>query len=611
MNTSETPHEHLPFICPRCNQTVTATTAQAGTRTECPHCRQTIKVPGTQPTTNTAGTAPSSATVLGDPRSKNAQLVITCTYCETSLHASLDQVGQAITCSECLESVVVPPIEEASPVTPTAPPPVSSANPPGNSASAIPPAGEQDEYKLADQDDEIWSEVRSSPSPQTAGDPAATAAQEEDEYKLADLDSDPVPLPPVTQPTTDGLVLENNDDEIVELEAVDNDRDGMPPSAGPTPPADRLGLEPLTDAGNPASAELSPADANREFGILCGLCGTRMYVRMRDVGKEVKCPDCYSMTLVYEPKKKPRSRGATDASENDDHRDLVKLAPEVEIERPEDDAKRVLAQSTLRRAQENETQHRRDQDPGLELETPPLVLLKFLLQPHTVGYWLLLGLGGATLASCLYYAVNPPSVDAASLAKLISFALWCLTSIVGVLVLAFASVTLWTVAGETANGTRNVEHLPPVMGFLDWALDTLYVHNATWLGALPGAAIALSIHWLGVPLWISLIFVVLSLAIIFPVVLAGMLQSDSAFVPFSPVIWRSLKQQSASWSTFYLVSPLILLIAYGAGCGYAYGNPIVNFPLSLVVVVMLFVYFRLLGWVVWKIREQNSTGASQ
>ncbi|MEE3369048.1 MAG: hypothetical protein VX346_06880 [Planctomycetota bacterium] len=368
-------------------------------------------------------------------------------------------------------------------------------------------------------------------------------------------------------------------------------------------PSSRQPPAPVT----PDSNAVTKVNPNEEFGILCRLCGTRIYVRVRDIGQEVKCPDCHSKTLIDKPKTTRRKRPATPHAESD-HIDLVKLQAEKEVARPENQEKRKMAQQTLQQARERQPTYFKEEQPGIELETPPIVLLKFLLQPQTLGYWGILSIGVAFVASCFYFALDPPGQDLSEgVAKVIWVSFWILTSISGCLVAGFLSVTLLTIAGETTNGTLNIEHWPPLTGFLDWALDTLYVINSAVIAALPGMIIAAPLILLGVPMWISLFPVALSVSALLAIIFASMLENRSCFNPVALTIWRSLKANNSCWTVFYLAGPIILISVYALGCAYAFGNILANGFISVGTVGLLFVYFRLLGWVIWKVREQIAT----
>ena len=208
MNTSHTPAEPLKFTCPRCNQTVTATDAQAGTRTQCPHCQQTIKVPGTPSSPiNTKGQ--DRVQVVTSWGSQTGELTLVCTHCQTPLQAHLDQVGQTITCSECLESILV---ELPSSTAPSEPPvqaadesqnpqqPSSAAVQPdaGNpadrqsGADASPDEDDFDDYSLEEVDTQPWQSTPAAPATRR-GESATSAETDDDEYKLADLGETPSP----------------------------------------------------------------------------------------------------------------------------------------------------------------------------------------------------------------------------------------------------------------------------------------------------------------------------------------------------------------------------------------------------------------------------------
>lgn len=615
MNTRQTPADPLKFTCPRCNQTVTATDAQAGTRTQCPHCQQTIKVPGT-PSSSTNTDSQDRIQVLNSPGSQTGELTLTCTHCQTPLQAHLDQVGQTITCSECLESNLVKPPTNTAPSQPPLQAAGGSRNPQHHPTEAGQPdtsnpadkqsgtassgadasldADEFDDYSLAEVDKQPWQSTPAESTPQSDRSAPPPSIDDDDEYKLADID-EPASTGKLDTSVADSRTSsadEGVEEEIVAMEAVN--KASLRQSPGPTAPD---------------SNAVTAVNPNEEFGILCRLCGTRIYVRIRDIGQEVKCPDCHSKTLIDQPKTTRRKRPTTAHMESD-HLDLVKLQPATEVAHPENQEMRKMAKQTLQQAREKQPAYFKEQQPGLELETPPIVLLKFLLQPQTFGYWGILSVGVTLVASCFYFAVNPPGQDLGEgTAKVIWVAIWILTSISGCLVVGFLSITLLTIAGETTNGTLNIEHWPPLTGFLDWALDTLYVINSTVIAALPGALFTAPLILFGVPMWISLIPVALSVSALLSILFASMLENRSCFNPVALPIWRSLKANTSCWTVFYLAGPIMLISAYAIGCGYALGNILANGFISVGIVGLLFVYFRLLGWVIWKVREQIAAKA--
>ncbi|MCA9218056.1 MAG: hypothetical protein KDB27_33525, partial [Planctomycetales bacterium] len=39
--------------------------------------------------------------------------------------------------------------------------------------------------------------------------------------------------------------------------------------------------------------------------VVCSVCGTREYATASQIGKGIKCPDCFSINIVKEPPKAP------------------------------------------------------------------------------------------------------------------------------------------------------------------------------------------------------------------------------------------------------------------------------------------------------------------
>lgn len=258
----------LRFRCPSCQAQVTALPHHAGTRRKCPKCDRPIKVPGAANSDEAHATSGSRkpatsdgaqpvAAGFGPERSRHLALV--CGYCRTPVFATTDQIGQFIVCPECLESVEVTAApSNPRPQVPEAPDPRAAAEtrPPQREALPIPPG----------------------PKP-PAGTPTTRSQSpdpDEDEFGLAE---------PGEMPRILGFELDDAGSE----------------APAPRPARQEQPAGSQDEAHAQFALEPPPHAADEEFGVLCRVCGTRLYARPSEIGTSRRCPDCSSEFVVSRP----------------------------------------------------------------------------------------------------------------------------------------------------------------------------------------------------------------------------------------------------------------------------------------------------------------------
>ncbi len=160
---------------------------------------------------------------------------------------------------------------------------------------------------------------------------------------------------------------------------------------------------------------------------------------------------------------------------------------------------------------------------------------------------------------------------------------------------------------DTGAGCDKIENWPDI-GFIDWALEALYLFNSLGLSLLPGVALA---WWWGRSgeLPADMIFAPSAAAafLLFPVILLSMLEKNSLVAVISPAVCRTFWMATNGWLTFYFMTAMLLAAAgivvltiFAADSRY--GLIAAAVALSLVWLI----YFRLLGRLAWYCTDRSA-----
>ncbi|MDP7206312.1 MAG: hypothetical protein QGH11_12130, partial [Pirellulaceae bacterium] len=227
----------------------------------------------------------------------SARLALTCTECGKRAFARGSQLGQTIVCENCLEDILVV-ATTAEEMEPTLQDPVADLEPatsPGRENLVVDDTPPSASSVQLTSDDLV---------PEPPPIPSAPAQPVDQVYDLADVDLDN--LPDESLHLADPLPRRQ-----ISLEGL---------AAGPR--ETRSSEEILRSLGPAPTIPAPPADQpdvmdSYSFGVNCLLCGTRLYVGSRDIGTEIRCPDCHSHTLIREPKKENRAPTAPRPAEQE------------------------------------------------------------------------------------------------------------------------------------------------------------------------------------------------------------------------------------------------------------------------------------------------------
>jgi hypothetical protein len=176
----------------------------------------------------------------------------------------------------------------------------------------------------------------------------------------------------------------------------------------------------------------------------------------------------------------------------------------------------------------------------------------------------------------------------------------------GFWVVSFAAVLL-SVVQDTANGQDDVTSYPD-WNIVDWVVTSAYFPAAAFVAGLPGSIFTVTLISVGLdPVYGAFAAgapLVISWIALFPLVLFSMLAEGSIMAPYSPATYRSTQQASEGWVFFYMYA--ILIGIFGSIALALAGLPylIANAFGCLGLVVLGFLYCRILGRLMWYSSEK-------
>ncbi len=427
--------------------------------------------------------------------------------------------------------------------------------------------------------------------------------------------------------------------------------DPTEPVAAPKPAAISPSERPAEKASKKEPEKKQPPPKPTEFRFHCFLCGSLLYAREEQIGGMINCHDCHSPNEVRPPKQQDWQK-PSDGPSMDDAEDFA-LSPTFErpkfepIERPkppEDDegdlpmkpltvtptqAAHPGAQPAAGRPASpvpgsaipqpsqfspQSTANKPGNKPpppapppvrthaetyGDELWSEPadngrppferspflVGILEYMLYPSTLPRWLAL----TALAAIPIAAIEVSSGSAGMF----------FAAILGLPWLAVLGAHAMAIVGDTARGRDAIE---------DWPLvgnppNLLPPGNPKFLAVAAAAAVLPGLMYFlvlgGETAW-GWIVVLVSLLFLLPITWLPMLLEKSLQGPLqSQTFWQSFRHSGSGWITFAFETLLLSVVGAGGMSLLAYGTVIVAPLAAVLVVTPLFLYFRLLGRMLW------------
>ncbi len=532
----------IRFPCPQCFGRLKATAAQAGTQRRCPVCQWVCEVP-----TSSRAMKPQESYVVDESTGPAAgadktYISITCPVCSARMYAELDMVGQEVTCPDCDTPTVVPAPQEVDRTV-------------GQAAVAVEPG---EGYALTD---------------------------EVDVGRSADVE-----YFPLTCPRCDTLIKATRA-QIGEEIVCPDCQVPMTVSAPPEKPSRRT---PTTEQGDEyavreeaaGATDASAAPQPALVAVVCSRCETRLHVDADQVGEAIVCPDCDQLIEVQPP----LPERAPDPSDED--------VGEYGVSEPNIASRPVSSMAGLRRQSKPGASCVEDRftAPHRPPRRPLLLgVFNFPWYANCWHRWLVLCGSGIVVSLLAYQAFSFANVESI-FHWIISLALTGLTFAFGMMWTVTVLVHCIAIVEETSAGNDKIESWPDVL-FLDWCGVCFFIVNSLAVTGLPGFVVAELSEYKGAMFMVP---IGISWWLLFPFVFLSMLECNSRFAPFSPLVARSLFNAWTAWLGFW-VEATLFVGAVGWLLWQARDLPpsllTVLFPLVLSTVLMI--YFRLLGRLAW------------
>lgn len=334
--------------------------------------------------------------------------------------------------------------------------------------------------------------------------------------------------------------------------------------------------------------------------VHCELCGTLQYVPPEMVGSVAICPDCDHGTRVRPGKPKPAAK--------DLGADLEIEPPQVTAEMATPSAPPIYSRlhefDSLSEQEKEERMSRVATNRKARPQVPRLPLLTgwgaFLASSGVVARWLGLSAWFSAAAALAVFAFNI-IFTGGPYGAVAGLPLLCAAGAVAALCSACCAATAITIVTESSEGNNQMTAWPTINP-IDWLGETLYIMVAGLVATAPGY---LLVQVSGAPSWAVLGGMLVSGWLLYPIVQLSTLEASAPFALIMPGVLGSLGRCSGTWTTFYLVSGAMAAVMVLAVALLAWMGPYALLAASVPIVGAAGAYYRLLGRLAWRIREES------
>jgi DNA-directed RNA polymerase subunit RPC12/RpoP len=498
----------LKFRCPRCMCVLHARSGMVGKRKRCPRCLWVFPVPSGDEIvareslarlTGGYGLAKS-----GTPAPSSVQYVyVSCGVCSTRLSATMDQIGQKLTCPDCGTLVKVPP-----------PPPPAIAE------GADEQVEMHEEYTVLDApgqppktNETVYRKYLHLHCSLCGTRMIATSEQVGQSLTCPDCGTATKVETPVAPPPDPAAI---RPPEGPDSEYALSPTPGQPPRTLPTVYAPH-------------------------YSANCPMCRTRLSFLAEDAGQDFACPDCGVAMVVppppsdltewgsedvgqYEPPP-PQKRSDRGDSDDDDEED-AKDKKEIQVER---------------------------------LPPPPekpfvTGVYTFPFYPVELLRWSSLAVVGALIAymATMGFQLAQSRYQAVAGVPMMGF-----SGVFALLWVPMSIATLLAIVRDTAIGYDRIAAWPE--GFVvDWLSDALFAFSSAAAGVLPGLALGVLT---GLPDRVHWILCGASVLALAPIFLLSMLEAGTCVPSVSPKVLRTFVLARHAWFQFYTKGTTIAVVA--------------------------------------------------
>lgn len=419
--------------------------------------------------------------------------------------------------------------------------------------------------------------------------PAASAGVDPDQDDWLQLEDVPGGANQRSSRDRDDEILAQYTDSLGGLDLPDfvDNLPARPPKTTTTKTAASKTAASTSPSGMPKPAASGPPTAEREtqteYRVTCKTCGTPTYVKAKQAGRTIRCPDCHSGIKVPPPPKVPRKPAPMPEPK------AMPLRETASADRKPDPYKKS-AQQLLAEAEAAEVE-----SPPPDYDNPDIgAWLKSVFGIFTdsgvLAHWLVFSMIAALPT---YFAINSGEV-------ILIGALYPYAIIVGALISACAFAVLLSVANQE-NGVQSW----PVFEPMEWLSQLFLVSAAVAVPLIPVAAIVGAVFGASIPL--LLVVGLLAVYLLFPFVLLSMMDMNSPFVPFSAEVARSVTRSQEAWGGLYFSSGILFFafLLFVAAVTSMVGGAGMILSITAAVAVV-FIYFAMIGRLAFAIGQGQS-----
>lgn len=332
--------------------------------------------------------------------------------------------------------------------------------------------------------------------------------------------------------------------------------------------------------------------------VMCDHCETITYVGPELVGSLATCADCGKQTAVRAPQAE-RPAGPQPVRSGDEYQLDDTWSGSLEPSTVTPVYEKLHAEVT---PEERDRQIRlvaTDRGSRPKLPAQPLVTgyHSFFTGPGIVIRWFTFSLMSTIAAALTLLAA---SMAFNGLGTILALFLVIFAFVIAVLCFAAASACAVAILAESSEGNSHI-HEWPSTNPTDWMMETMVVLLALGAAGLPGGGAA---FLLNVPAPVATGMSLVSIWLCFPITLLSSLEGASPFSLLMPGVLGSLFRFGPSWVQFYILSGLLLTVVAGGIALVLSISPATAISLIPVGWLGAALYFRLLGRLAWRIREE-------
>ena len=336
-----------------------------------------------------------------------------------------------------------------------------------------------------------------------------------------------------------------------------------------------------------------------DFRYPCKVCGTSMYAEIDDVGKNVRCPDCYSEFSIPSPHRgwnTPKNIGPTSLDEGAAMPLAAAEGRGTRTSGPTTSTAEVMMERAAAAIAEDADKTRRE---TYDFDTSSWAIRNFgfIKDPSALVIALVTGvfLGGALVAALIIGGMAADSTDDPERKESIR-------GIANNLTLVILATPIFL--GALANGVAVLEaSANQLQRIARWpafnigeALDEVMVVAAAFgLAALPGALLQWFGSTIGFPDLLATIVMLLITWFAFPVLLLSMLDNQAVTEPISQDVIKSMQSRHNAWGAMYMMTAMAFVFLFGLYLLQTDDRSGLRFTIGLVTPMLVFFVFHQYG----------------